>query len=178
MSRRKYLTRENFVFPSAFDALLYETGTTTIRAAKLLNRTRRTVHDWRTGHRPVPRWAFQLVYYAALDLPPLHLERLKWRRWVDLRPYFGAPVNDELFLQASSPGMSPTGPGPDGERICVANPRSPAGGTSGEHSERQVPGGGALLHKGVGGGSPQPVLDPEGPIVPTPRAERHGRASA
>lgn len=136
MSRRYWLTRNNFVFPSEFDALLYSTGTTTIRAAKLLNRTRRTIHDWRTGNRPVPRWAFQLVYYESLNLPSVQLERLRWRRWVDLRPYFGAPANDSLFLQANPAGAPSTCPGPDGERICAANPRSPAGGTSGEHSER------------------------------------------
>lgn len=101
MSRRKYLTRENFVFPSEFDWLLYSTGTTTIRAAKLLNRTRRTVHDWRTGRRPVPRWAFELVYYVSLDVAPLQLERIAWRRWVDLRRYFGAPANEPRFLQAN-----------------------------------------------------------------------------
>lgn len=113
MSRRKYLTRENFVFPSEFDWLLYSTGTTTIRAAKLLNRTRRTVHDWRTGRRPVPRWAFQLVYYASLDVAPLQLERIAWRRWIDLRRYFRAPANEPRFLQANrqpAPAAAPLPP--------------------------------------------------------------------
>ena len=97
------LSGKNHVFPSEFDWLLYSTGTTTRRAAVLVNRTRRTVHDWRTGRRPVPRWAFQLVYYSSLDLPELVLERARYRSWVDLRRYFGEPANDPLFLQAPVP---------------------------------------------------------------------------
>jgi len=103
MRRRRALSGKNHVFPSEFDWLLYSTGTTTTRAALLLNRTRRTVHDWRIGRRPVPRWAFQLVYYAALDLPELVLDRCRYRPWIDLRRHFGEPANDPLFLQASGP---------------------------------------------------------------------------
>lgn len=103
MKRRRALSGKNHVFPSEFDWLLYSTGTTTRRAAQLVNRTRRTVHDWRTGRRPVPRWAFRLVYYAALDLPELALERARYRPWMDFRRYFGEPVNEPLFLQAQEP---------------------------------------------------------------------------
>jgi len=101
MKRRRALSGKNHVFPSEFDWLLYSTGTTTARAALLLNRTRRTVRDWRTGCRPVPRWAFQLVYYAALDLPELVFDRCRYRPWIDLRRHFGEPANDPLFLEAS-----------------------------------------------------------------------------
>lgn len=140
MSRRKYLSRENFVFPSEFDGLLYSTGTTTARAAKLLNRTRRTVHDWRTGRRPVPKWAFQLVYYASLDLPALQLERIKWRRWVDLRPYFGAPANDGRFLQANqqpAPASAPVPPDAVPKPDAVGSAGRPGRGhQAGHHSGR------------------------------------------
>lgn len=103
MRRRRVLSGKNHVFPSEFDWLLYSTGTTTRRAAALLNRTRRTVHDWRTGRRPVPRWAFQLVYYTALDLPEVMVERARHRAWVDFRRCFGEPANDPVFLQAQEP---------------------------------------------------------------------------
>lgn len=109
MKRRRALTGNNFVFPSEFDWLLFSTGTTTKRAARMLGRTARTIHDWRTGRRPVPRWAFQLVYYASLDLPELVLEKVRYRPFVDLRRYFPEPANAERFLQAPEVAQAVTG---------------------------------------------------------------------
>jgi hypothetical protein len=60
-------SRNNFVWPSEFDELLYRGGLKTPQAAILLGRTRRTIGDWRAGNRPVPRWAFRLVQLTLLE---------------------------------------------------------------------------------------------------------------
>lgn len=136
MSRRRARSGNNFVFPSEFDWLLFSTGTTTRRAAKLLGRTTRTVRDWRSGRRPVPRWAFQLVYYAALDVPELQLERARFRGWVDLRRWFPEPANADQFLQAQEPspaaaqvpGHAVPNPAQPGRPVVPAGGHGRAGG--------------------------------------------------
>lgn len=70
--RNRPLSGKNFVFPAAFDELLWRGGIRTPEAARLLNRTQRTVRDWRSGARPVPRWAFRLVELTLLD---------RWEAW-------------------------------------------------------------------------------------------------
>lgn len=109
MRRRYRVTRNNFVFPSAFDLLCWRTGTNNARAARLLCRTERTIADWRAGHRPVPRWAFDLVYYASFELPEVLLAKVRYRGWADLRPFYGVPANGPLFLPAVQPMASATG---------------------------------------------------------------------
>lgn len=65
--RKRGLSRNYFVWPSEFDALLHQTGTPTRAAARILGRTVRTVSDWRMGNRPVPRWAFLLLQFIVWD---------------------------------------------------------------------------------------------------------------
>lgn len=137
MRRRYRVTRNNFVFPSAFDLLCWRTGTNNRRAARLLCRTERTIADWRAGNRPVPRWAFDLVYYAAFELPELRLEKLRYRGWADLRPFYGAPANADPFLPAQGLSQAATG-APD---HAVPNPAQPGRtvGPSGAHGRARRP---------------------------------------
>ena len=121
MKRRRGLTRNSFVFPSAFDLLCWRTGTNNKRAAKLLCRTERTVADWRAGHRPVPRWAFDLVYYASFEGPEVLLWKLRHRDWADLRAFYREPANADLLLPAPGPAQAADGStGP-----AVPNPAQP-----------------------------------------------------
>jgi len=92
-----------FVFPSEFDSLLWRSGTTTQRAAKILGRTTRTIRDWRAGNRPVPRWAFRLV--QLLQLQSYDQWRVLPHIWIypgdaDIRrQVFGPARNDACYPQ-------------------------------------------------------------------------------
>ncbi len=140
MPRRGPLSGKDFAFPSAFDSLLWRTGTSTKRAAELLRRDVRTVRDWRKGNRRVPIWAFQVVYFTCLDVDEYWLLRIRYRSWVDLRPYFGAPVNEARFLLASGPGGESSG----GRGHAVPNPAEPGRtvGPAGAHGRARDLGGG------------------------------------
>jgi hypothetical protein len=107
MSKR-VRSRNYFVYPIAFDTLLWRSGMRTDQTAKLLGRTTRTIQDWRAGNRPVPRWAFQLVQLMLAERYD------QWRvlpaPWVfpgdhDLRPIIGTGVaqNDASYPQADGP---------------------------------------------------------------------------
>jgi len=106
------LSGKNFVWPQSFDELLWRGGVRDREAAQLLNRTQRTIRDWRTGHRPVPRWAFRLVELTLLD---------RWDAWgeppimwmqparLDLRFYLPDPAsNDEAAPPAETESVPPT----------------------------------------------------------------------
>ena len=57
-------TRNNTAFPEELDYLMRHHPITVKDVARILNRTPRTIHDWRTGKRPVPRWAVDLLHLA------------------------------------------------------------------------------------------------------------------
>lgn len=127
MGSRRHRSGNNFVWPSAFDDLLWRTGTPTRTAAAWLNRTPRTVHDWRTGRRPVPRWAFQLVKFLAWDRfetwrADLHLWR--YRPAIDLREIWPDDAGNAPAAQSESPAQPvpdspPATAGPTG--VCPCN---------------------------------------------------------
>lgn len=107
MAERRF-SGKNFVFPQAFDELLWRGGIRTAEAARLLNRTERTVRDWRAGHRPVPRWAFRLVELTLLD---------RWEAWgvlplawtyPDLRFYLPELAGNDADAPAEDPETVPS----------------------------------------------------------------------
>ncbi len=58
------ISRRTHVFSEAFDKLLISLGPfdlANVRAAVILCRSTRSVHDWRLGIRPCPRWAAELI---------------------------------------------------------------------------------------------------------------------
>lgn len=67
MSIKRVRSRNFYAWSSELDHLLWSSGTPTARAAKYLGRTARTVHDWRNGKRPVPRWALRLLQFLLYD---------------------------------------------------------------------------------------------------------------
>ena len=104
MGRRvKYLTRNNFVFASEFDQVIWANSFPVASVAKWCCRDVRTIWDWRSGARPCPRWAFDLVLYRALDLAPGWRLRLYYPAWVDLRwGWFGG----DRFVAANDVAVS------------------------------------------------------------------------
>jgi len=139
MPRRGSLSRKDFAFASEFDALLWRTGTNNARAADVLRRDVRTVRDWRTGKRPCPRWAFQLIYFTKWESTSTWLIRCRYLAWVDLRDFIrGEPANDPEFMQANRPAHAA-----GGDRThAVPNPVQPGRtvGPSGAHGGALGPG--------------------------------------
>lgn len=141
MPRRGSLSGKDFAFASEFDSLLWRTGTSLKAAAQVLRRDVRTVRDWRTGKRPCPRWAFQLLYFTRWRTAESWLGRVRHLAWVDLREFTpGEPLNDPVFLEAM---RSADGTGGAGAH-AVPNPVQPGrtvgpsgahGGTLGRHGD-------------------------------------------
>jgi len=112
MRKPRSLSRNSFVFPSEFDWLLYQTGTTNARAARLLCRHVRSIEDWRAGRRPVPRWAFELVRLWSMELPQVVRVKHAHHAWIDWRIYCGdRAANAARFMQARRPVRRVAGAG-------------------------------------------------------------------
>lgn len=118
--RNRPLSGKNFVFPAAFDELLWRGGIRTPEAARLLNRTQRTVRDWRSGARPVPRWAFRLVELTLLD---------RWEAWGVAPVLWAYPARLDLrFYLPGGAGNDPAGPlepVPEAAQVAVPEADSP-----------------------------------------------------
>jgi len=129
---KRFRSGKNFVYPSEFDALLWQTGTSTRRVAGWLGRTGRTVHDWREGRRPVLRWAFELVKFIAwdrLDVWGVDRHFSVHLVAVDLRPWF---METEAANEAPRVGAKRAPGGLGSAWGSVSRPGSPPLVTRGE----------------------------------------------
>lgn len=109
MSRRPR-SGKNFVWPSELDHMLWRTGTRTAAAARIVGRTERTVRDWRSGRRPVPRWAFELLRFVIWErVDTFRVHAAVWARPtdIDLRPCFAQPSANDPPRHRLRPGGFP-----------------------------------------------------------------------
>lgn len=88
------MSRNNYAFASAFDSLVWSNGLKDAWVAKWVCRDVRTVKDWRSGARPCPKWAFDLVFFQVLDDTRPVRKRIAHHAWVDLRFLFGPQGED------------------------------------------------------------------------------------
>jgi hypothetical protein len=136
MKPGRRLSRKNFVFPSEFDHLLHVSGTTSRGAAKLLHRHLRTIEDWRHGKRPVPLWAFRLVYLEMYVHRDDRLDSVRYRTWHDFREFFAPPVNESPFVAAMRPVMGSVGG--SGHAVPTRPQAGQAAVPPGAHDRREV----------------------------------------
>lgn len=128
MNAKRFLSRNYFVHPAEFDALLDSIGIGTKAASRILCRTVRTVTDWRSGKRPVPRWAFELLRLRELERyeawrVALHFSTYHDR--ADVRRRYGLRVaNDASAAEGSRLAGGAAAAGDAAEHVPRADPPS------------------------------------------------------